>query len=116
MVKFSYSYSAQKIMCTVFWNIYGVLLVDFLTCGEKINSAAYCESLKNCAVQYKTKRRGLLSKDVVLLHDGAHPHTANQTQELIISLSWEQLDHHPHSLDIAPSDYHLHLKTHLAWQ
>jgi len=35
---------------------------------------------------------------VVLLHD---PNTANRTQNLITSLSWEQLDHSPYSPDLA---------------
>ncbi|XP_023228571.1 histone-lysine N-methyltransferase SETMAR-like [Centruroides sculpturatus] len=117
-VKFKQTISAQKIMCTVFWDRYGVLLVDFLPHRETINSAAYCETLKKLRRAIQNKRRGLLSKGVVLLHDNARPHTANQTQDLITSFGWEQLDHPPYSPDLAPSDYHLflHLKKHLAGQ
>ncbi|GFY27883.1 histone-lysine N-methyltransferase SETMAR [Trichonephila clavipes] len=39
-VKFKQTISAQKIMCTVFWDRKGVLLVDFLTRGDTINAAA----------------------------------------------------------------------------
>ncbi|GFX77960.1 uncharacterized protein TNCV_909771 [Trichonephila clavipes] len=58
----------------------------------------------------------MLRAGVVLLHDNAHPHTANRIQDLITSFGWELLDHPPYSPDLAPSDYHLfmHLKKHLA--
>ena len=47
-----------------------------------------------------------------LLHDNAWPHSAAQTQDLITSFKWEQMDHTPYSPDLAPSDFHLflHLK------
>jgi histone-lysine N-methyltransferase SETMAR len=61
------------------------------------------------------KRRGMLTRGVVLLHDNARPHTAAQTQALIMSFGWEQMNHSP---DLAPSDFHLflHLKKFLAGQ
>ena len=54
----------------------------------------------------------MLSATILLLHDNARPHSAAQTQELITSFKWEQMDHSPYSPDLAPSDYHLflHLK------
>jgi hypothetical protein len=39
------------------------------------------------------------------VYDNAHPHTANLTT--LATLGWEILNHPPHSLDLAPSDYHL---------
>ncbi len=47
-----------------------------------------------------------------LLHNNARPHSAAQTQDLITSFKWEQVDHPPYSSDLAPSDFHLflHLK------
>jgi histone-lysine N-methyltransferase SETMAR len=92
-------------MCTVFWDRQGVLLVEFLPQGTTINSSVYCETLKN-------KRRGMLSATTLLLHDNARPHSFAQTQDLITSFKWEQMDQPPYSPDLAPSDYHLflHLK------
>jgi histone-lysine N-methyltransferase SETMAR len=56
----------------------------------------------------------------MLLHDNARPHTAAQTQALITSFGWEQMNHPPppYSQDLAPSDFHLflHLKKFLAGQ
>ena len=46
------------------------------------------------------------------VHDNARPHSAAQTQDLIASFRWEQIDHPPHTPDLAPNDFHLllHLK------
>ena len=57
----------------------------------------------------------MLSATILLLHDNARPHSAAQTQDLITSFKWEQMDHPPYSPDLVPSDYHLfpHLKNFL---
>ena len=44
-----------------------------------------------------------------LLHDNGRPHSAAQTQDLITSFKWEQMDHPQYSPDLAPSDFHLFL-------
>jgi len=53
--KFKQTISTRKIMCTVFWDTQGVLLVEFLPQGTTINSAVYCKTLKKlrCAIQNK---------------------------------------------------------------
>jgi hypothetical protein len=43
--KFKTFPSAGKVMITVFWDIDGVILVDVITRGETINSAAYINTL-----------------------------------------------------------------------
>jgi hypothetical protein len=60
----------------------------------------------------------MLTRGVVLLVDNARPHTAAQTQALITSFGWEQMNHPPYIPDLAPSDFHLflHLKKFLASQ
>ncbi|GFQ98652.1 HTH_48 domain-containing protein [Trichonephila clavata] len=40
-VKFKQTISARKIMCTIFWDRKGVLLVEFLPRNETINAASY---------------------------------------------------------------------------
>lgn len=117
-VKFKRTLSARKIMCTVFWDRQGVLLVDFLPRGDTIKAQTYCETLTRLRRAIQNKRRSKLSKGIVLLHDNARPHVAHRTRDLITSYGWEQLDHPPYSPDLAPSDYHLflHLKKHLGGQ
>lgn len=106
--KFKTPASAGKVMLTAFWDSTGPILEDFLEKGHKINSARYSDLLANhLKPAIRTKRRGLLSKKVLLLHDNARPHMAGLTLETIINLGFEVLEHPPYSPDLAPSDYHL---------
>ena len=94
-------------MATVFWDDKGILLVDFLERGRTINGERYQETLTNLRRAIQNRRRGKLSKGVLLLHDNARPHTARATANLIESFGWFCLPHPPYSPDLAPSDYHL---------
>ena len=73
------------------------LLVEFLPQGTTLNSAVYCEMLKKLRRVIQNKRRGMLSATILLLHDNARLHPAAQTQALITSFRWEQMDHSPHT-------------------
>lgn len=75
--------------------------------GKTINSIFYQETLKKLQRAIQNKRQGKLSKIVLLIHDNARPHTAYATQDLLEKLNWEVFPHPPHSLDLAPSDFHL---------
>jgi len=112
------SWSGRKIMATVFWDIHGVILVDFLERGQTINAERYCETLRKLRRAIQNKRRGKLSEKVLLIHDNARPHTAIHTRELLEGFRWEVFDHPPYSPDLAPSDFHLFpaMKTWLATQ
>jgi hypothetical protein len=103
--------STPKIMCTVFWDRKGVLLVEFLPHGSTINAGVYCNTLKTSAIQ--NKRHGMLSRGTVMLHDNVRPHTVAATRDLIATFCWEQFDHPPYRPDVAPHDFHVfvHLKT-----
>ena len=84
------------------------ILEDILEKGSTINSASYCDLLANrLKPAIRTKRRGLLSKKVLLQHDNARPHVAKATIETINKLGFEVLEHPAYSPDLAPSDYHL---------
>ena len=75
-----------------------------------VNSVVYCEMLKKLRHAIQNKRRGMLSATILLLHDNARPHSAAQTQDLITSFKWEQMDHPLYSPILAPSNYHLFLR------
>ena len=114
--KFKQTTSTQKIMCTVFWDKKGVLLVDFLPQGFTINTGVYCDTLQKLCRAIQNKRRGMLSWGVVMVHDNARPYTGAATRNLIMTFGWDQFNHPPYSPDLAPSDFHLflHLKSFLA--
>ena len=74
----------------------GVIHVDFLDKGSTIN-AQYYSTLLSGAVRksIRKKRPGMLSGNVILLHDNAHPHTANVTTTTLADMRWEVLPHPP---------------------
>ncbi|GFV95630.1 histone-lysine N-methyltransferase SETMAR [Trichonephila clavipes] len=77
------SISAKKIMASVFWDIQGILLLEFMPPGMTINAAAYCQTLKRLRKTIQNKRRRMLTNGVHLLHDNAWPHTALVTKALL---------------------------------
>jgi histone-lysine N-methyltransferase SETMAR len=74
--KFKQKLSARKIICTVFWDRRGVLLIDFMTQGTTINADVYCETISKLRRAIQNKRQGLLSSGVLLLHDNTQQQTA----------------------------------------
>ncbi|KAJ4433766.1 hypothetical protein ANN_16078 [Periplaneta americana] len=87
-----------------------VLLLDFMPKGTTINANRYCETLRKLRRAIQNKRRGMLSRGVVLLHDNARLHTAASTRELLDQFGWEIFDHPPYSPDLALSDFRLFTK------
>jgi len=85
--KFKQTFSTRKIMCTVFWDRQGFLLIEVLPQGTIINCAVYCETPKKLKGTIQNKRRGMLSANFLLLHDNAWPHSAARNQDSSPSLS-----------------------------
>ena len=100
--------SAGKLMLTVFWDSQGPVLEHYQERGTTTNSPRYSEMLTDrLKPAIRSKRRGLLLKSVVLLHDNARPHTAAHTTETLGKLKFEVMAHPSYSPDLAPSDYHM---------
>jgi hypothetical protein len=79
--------------------------------GNCVHEGVYCDTFEKLLRAIQNKRRGMLSRDAVMLHDNARPHTLSPQREM----SLRQFDHRFYSPDSAPSDFHvfLHLKTFL---
>ncbi|GFW25388.1 histone-lysine N-methyltransferase SETMAR [Trichonephila clavipes] len=80
-VKAKQTLSKHKIMATVFWDLRGILLVNFMPQGTAINSGAYCTTLRKLRRALQNKQHGMLLKGVLPLQDIARPHTSRTTQE-----------------------------------
>ena len=106
-VKAAKSAWKKKIMLTAFFDRTGALTLDFLEEGATINSDRYCQSLKKMKTDYRNKRRGHSSKDLLLLHDNATPHVSKKTKETLESLGILVIDHPPYSPDLSPCDFFL---------
>jgi transposase len=84
-----------------------VLMVEFMQQGTTVTSEVYCGTLKKLRRTIQNKTHGMLTSDVVLLHDDAHTHTATRTWALLENFNWELFDHPPYSPNLTPSDCHL---------
>lgn len=100
----------KKVLLSVWWDIRGIIFYDFLPSGRTVNSEIYCDYLDRVQENLLKKRAALVNRKGVIFHqDNARPHVSNLTQEKIIELGWETIDHPPYSPDLAPTDFHLFL-------
>ena len=75
--KFKTKPSAGKVMATVFWDAKGVIMLDFLPKRSTITGVHYANLLDQLRTAIREKRRGKLSKGVLLQQDNARVHTCN---------------------------------------
>jgi len=99
--------SAGKVLASIFWDQDGILLIDYLSRGQIINAEYYSSLLVELKDILKEKRREIITKGILFLHENAPAHLALATQKKLTYLDFQCLDHPPYSLDMAPSDYHL---------
>jgi len=104
--KFKMLPSAGKVMCTVFWDRKGVILLDFLEPGQTINSDRYIATLTKLKTRiYRVRPE---KKTTFLLqHDNARSHTSLKIVECIVNLGRTVVPRPPYSPDLVPSDFHL---------
>ena len=57
-------------MGTVFWDAEGLILVEFLECGQTITAARYVQTLHKLCHALRDKRPG---RNIIILHDNARP-------------------------------------------
>ena len=73
--KFKTQSSAGKVMATVFGNAKGFIMLDFLPKRNTITGVYYVNLLDQLRTAIREKRRGKLSKGVLLQQDNARVHT-----------------------------------------
>jgi histone-lysine N-methyltransferase SETMAR len=89
----------------LFWDINESILEHYVEHGQTVNSERYSAMLKDkLKPAIHGKRRGLLSKTVLLHHDNSQPHAAAATIKTTKKLNFELLPHPPYSPDLAQSD------------
>ena len=105
-----------KVMATIFWYYKGVLLVDYLPQNTTMTGPYYGEVLTNLRQAVKERRRGMLTRGPLLLHDDAPgARVSSCTGRIVKDIGFQQLFHPPYSPDLVPSNFYLfrHLKLHL---
>ena len=98
--------SAGKIMMIIFWDRDGVLLTEYLPRGITINGPCYASIIERLRSTIVEKRRGEVSRGMLLLHDNDPIHKCKIVQTAIRQLGFIELNHPAYSLDIAPTNYH----------
>ena len=105
--KFKTQPSAGKVMTTVFWDAKGVIMLDFLPKRSKINGVYYANLLDQLRTANSEKRRGKLSKGVLLQQDNARVHTCKVAMDAVEQNRYELIPYPAYSPDLAPSDFFL---------
>ena len=103
--KFKTQTSAGKVMATVFWDAQGVML-DFVAKKSTITGAYYANLLDQRRTAIRKKRRGKLSKGILLQQDNARVHTCKIAMDAVERNGYELIPQ-PAILRTAPSDYFL---------
>jgi hypothetical protein len=81
--KFKQTLYARNLMETVFLDRKGKLMVDFMQQGTALTSEVYCETQKEVCRAIQNRRLGMLTSDVMFLHNNARPHTAARTRTAV---------------------------------
>jgi hypothetical protein len=91
-------------MVAVIWDRKVVLLVE---CSMTITAVSYSVTLQLLQRAIQDKRRGMLSSDIVLVHDNGQVHATAVTKTFLQPFRWEVFDHTLYSPDLAPSLSHM---------
>jgi len=91
-------------------------MLEWLETGGTVNTNRFCDTLRKLKTAIKNRRRGLLSKGVILLQDNARPHVAKVRKDLMQHFQWGVLHHPPYSPDLSPCDFHVFGPLKKAWK
>ena len=95
-------------MATIFRDAKGVIMLDFLPKRSTITGVYYANLLDDqLRTAIREKRRGKLSKGVLLQQDNARVHTCKVAMDALERNGYELIPHPAYSSDLAPSDFFL---------
>jgi transposase len=98
-------------MLIVFFNIQGMVNLEFAPEGRTVNAEFYCNVLHRLREDIQRKRPELWHVGNWMLHDDNAPsHRALVTREFLTQISIITLPRPPYSPDLAPCDFFFFLK------
>ena len=103
--KFKTQPSAGKVVATVFWDAQGISMLDFPTQKSTITVAYYANLLDQLRTVIREKRRGKLSKGILLQQDDVRVHTCKIAMDAVERNGYELIPHPAYSPDLAPSAF-----------
>lgn len=102
------SKSKFKAMLIVFFDINGIIMIEWVPEGQTVNQHYYLEVLAKLRERVRKKRPDLWkNKSWVLHQDNAPAHNALSVKQFLADKQIPVLDHPPYSPDLAPCDYFL---------
>ena len=94
-------------MATVFWDAKGVIMLAFLPKRSTTAGVYYANLLDQLRTAIREKRRGKLSKGVLLQQDNARVYTCKVGMDAVERNGYELIPHPACSPDLPPSDFFL---------
>ena len=82
-------------------------MLDFLAKKSTITGGYYANLLDQLRIVIREKRRGKLSKGILLQQDNARVHTCKIAMDAVERNGYELIPHPAYSPYLAPSDYFL---------
>ena len=89
------------------WDAKGVIMLDFLSKRSTIIGVYYANLLDHLKTAIREKRRGKLSKGVLLQQENARVHTCKVAMDAVERNGYELIAHPVYSPDLPPSDFFL---------
>lgn len=97
-----------KAMMIVFFDIRGIIHIDWVPEGLTVNQAYYLDVLKLLQEQVRRKRQELWKNDTWILHqDNTPTHNALSIKQFLAKKKIPLLEYPPYSPDLAPCDFFL---------
>ena len=87
--KFKIQPSAGKVIATVVWDAKSVIMLDFLPKRSTISGVHYAILLDQLRIAIREKRRGKLSKGVLLLEDNVRVHICKVAKDAVEQNGYE---------------------------
>lgn len=100
--------SKFKAMMVVFFDIRGIVHIEWVPEGQTVNQKYYISVLRKLRERVRRKRQVLWKNKSWILHqDNAPAHTALSVKTFLAKYNIPILDHPPYSPDLAPCDFFL---------
>ena len=100
--------SKIKVMLIAFFDVHGIVHLEFLPQGQTINQNVYKDILRRLMRSVREKRRELWeTKSWLLYHDNAPAHNALSIRQFLAENNIAVLEQPPYSPDLAPCDFFL---------
>ena len=100
--------SKIKVMLIVFFDVHGIVHLEFLPQGQTINQNVYKDILRRLMRSVREKRTELWeTKSWLLHHDNAPAHNALSIRQFLAENNIAVLEQPPYSPDLAPYDFFL---------